>query len=456
MAKEKLAPDLCVIGGGSAGVAAAASAAALGRSVVLVRPPSARGEGALDVMRAVQVFAAAARSPSPDFGRARQQAEALIDDFTKNDSDARLTALGVRVLRAEARFADPATVNARYQEIRARRYLLAPASVPHLPQIRGLPRTPHLTPDRILDLRELPGRLMVIGVGSTGLSLAQAFRRFGSEVTVLDAATPLAGEDPECAAFLLEQLQREGIAVRGNAVVESVEGKRGALRVFFTVNGEKQTREATHLLIAAGRRPDIDALNLDAAGIELDDGRVRLRSDLYTTNSRVFMIADDPGALHAARWQGRLVVSNLLFRTPLRPASEPAPRVTATDPELAHVGMGEEEARVAFSAIRILRAPSGENERAEIEREGKGTIKLVTTQSGRLLGATIVGRGAGERIAFYALAISKRLNVRDLAGPWLPALTRAEAGQQAALSDLVRGLTPSWLRRIIAALRPFG
>ena len=455
MAKEKLAPDLCVIGGGSAGAATAMSAAALGRSVVLVRPPASLGEGALDVVRAVHVLAADARGPSPDFERARQRARVLIGDFAKNNSDARLAALGVRVLRADARFIDRETVHARHQEIRARRYLLAAVSVPHLPPIRGLPRTPHLTPDRLLDLRELPGRLIVIGAGATGLALAQSFRRFGCEVTVLDATSPLANEDAECVAPITERFESEGIVIRGNAAVEHVEGKRGALRVFFSVNGEKQTRDATHLLIATGRRPDLSAIDLEKAGVELDDGRVRVGPDLRTTNSRVFMIVEG-GALHTARWHGQLVLSNLLFRSSLRAANEPTPHVIATDPELAHVGLREDDARAAFSSIRILRAPAGENERAEIEREGKGTIKLVTARDGRLLGATIVGPGAGERIAFYALAISRRLNVRFLTDPWFPTLTRAEAGQQAVWGDLARGLTPSWLRRIIAAMRPFG
>lgn len=456
MAKEKLAPDLCVIGGGSAGTAAAVGAAALGRSVVLVRPAQSRGEGAADVARTVHAFAAVARSASPTLEAARDRAQSVIADFAKNASDARLSALGVRVLRAEARFVDPATVHARHQEISARRYLLAPASVPALPPVRGLPRMPHLTPDRILELRELPGRLIVIGAGATGLAFAQAFRRFGSEVIVLDVASPLEDEDSECAAFLLAQLQREGITIRGNADVERIEGKRGALRVFFSVNGEKQTRETTHVLIASGRKPDLDTIDLEKSGVELADGRIRVRAGVRTSNSRVFMIADDPDALHAGRWQGQLVLSNLLFRTPLRSATKPVPRIYATEPELAHVGTREEEARTGHSAIRILRAPAGENERSEIDGEGKGTIKLVTAENGRLLGATIVGPGAGERIAFYALAISRGLNIRDLTGPWFPAFTRAEAGRHAVLSAATRSLTPSWLQRIIAAMRPFG
>jgi pyruvate/2-oxoglutarate dehydrogenase complex dihydrolipoamide dehydrogenase (E3) component len=336
--------------------------------------------------------------------------------------------------------------------------VLALASVPIVPPIIGLSRARHFTSDTILDLRELPKHLAVIGAGSTGLSLAQSFRRLGAEVTVLDVAAPLRDEDPECAAVVLDALEREGVSIRSGVAVERVDGRKGSLRLTIAAAGENQSLEATHLLIAAGRHTPVEGLGLALAGIELDAGAVSVGGNLRTTNSRVFAIGDAAGGaqpLHTARWQGRLVLGNLLFRVPVRSVPGRSPRFTATDPELAHVGLREDEARRQHGRIRILRAPFFENDRAEIERDSKGMIKLVTTRSGRIVGATIVGAGAGESIATFALAVAQRLNIRSLENPVFPYPSRGEAGQQAALGELASGLTNRWVQRIINLMRLF-
>ena len=328
--------------------------------------------------------------------------------------------------------------------------------MPAIPSIRGLPKTSHLTADRILDLRECPRRLVVVGAGATGLSLAQSFRRFGAEVTVLEKAEPLAGEDRDCANLLLEALDREGISIHCCADIERVEGKKGELRVFFRKNGDSSTIETTHLLLATGWRMDTDSLGLDLAGIETDANGIRIGADLRTSNSRVFVARNGPGLPQADAWHARLALANLMFRMWLRPNASLVARATATDPALARVGLSEDEARERHGRIQILRWPFAENEASAIAREGKGMIKLVTTVRGRLLGVSIVGAGAGELIAPYALALSQRLHLSALAAPIFPHPTRGEIGQQAALSGLRGGLTSPWVRRIIAAMRWFG
>jgi pyruvate/2-oxoglutarate dehydrogenase complex dihydrolipoamide dehydrogenase (E3) component len=470
MAEGTLTPDLCVLGGGHAAAGIAMAAATLGLQVVLVRNGNgnraaqapwlpvhalaAAAAGIAAVGRAER-FGASVSEPAFDFARMRQSAQTILTDLARNESDARLAALGVRVIRVGGRFMDPATVTAGDREIRARRFLLVPSFTPAIPQIRGLTKASHLTADRILDLRECPRHLVVIGAGATGLSLAQSFRRFGADVSVIEKAEPLAREDRECADILLQALEREGIRIHRNAEVERVEGRKNELRISFR-GGGAQTIEATHLLLAAGWRMDVESLGLALAGVETGANGVQAGPDLRTANSRVFLAANGPGLPQADAWHARLVLANLMFRMRLRPDASHVARTTATDPALAHVGLGEDAARERHGSIRILRWPFAENEASAIAQEGKGMIKLVTTTGGHLVGATMVGPGAGEMIAPYALAISRRLHLSALAAPIFPRPTRAEIGQQAALAGLRGGLTGPWVRRIIAALRWFG
>jgi pyruvate/2-oxoglutarate dehydrogenase complex dihydrolipoamide dehydrogenase (E3) component len=471
MAEGTLTPDLCVIGGGHAAAGIVMAAATLGLQVVLVRngngnraaqapwlPVHALAAAAAGIaaVRRAERFGASVSEPAFDFARMRQSAQTILTDLARNESDARLVALGVRVIRAGGRFMDPATVAAGDREIRARRFLLVPSFTPAIPQIRGLPKTSHLTADRMLDLRECPRHLVVIGAGATGLSLAQSFRRFGADVSVIERAEPLAREDRECAGILLQAIEREGIRIHRNAEAERVEGKKNELRISFRDGGGAQTLEATHLLLAAGWRMDVESLGLELAGVETSSDGVQAGPDLRTANSRVFLAANGPGLPQADAWHARLVLANLMFRMRLRPDASHVARTTATEPALAHVGLGEDAARERYGNIRILRWPFAENEASAVAQEGKGLIKLVTTTGGHLVGATMIGPGAGEMIAPYALAISRRLHLSALAAPIFPRPTRAEIGQQAALAGLRGGLTGPWVRRIIAALRWFG
>ncbi|MEX0590065.1 MAG: FAD-dependent oxidoreductase [Xanthobacteraceae bacterium] len=474
MSDETLTPDLCVIGASAAGAALAAAAAANGLSVVLIEPQGAGDRRLHCAGLGVHAFAAVARSihevrqaarfglgamqPEIDFARVRELVVKKLADLSQNESDARLTGIGVRVIEGDARFVDARTFTIDGREIRARRFVLATASVPVVPQIAGLARVRHFTSDTILDLHESVRHLIVIGAGSTGLALAQSFRRLGADVTVLDGAAPLRDEDSECSAVVLDALARERVIIHSGVAIERVEGKKGSVRVTLVSAGAEQSIEGTHLLIAAGRRTPVEGLGLELAGIELDSGVVSVGSNLRTTNSRVFAIGDAAGgwdAPHAARWQARLVLGNLLFRFPVRSMADRIPRFTATDPELAHVGLREDEARRQHRRIRILRAPFFENDRAEIEREGKGMIKLVTARSGRIVGATMVGVGARELIGTYALAVARRMNVRNFINPLFPYPSRGEIGQQAALGDFASGLTNRWVQRIMKTMRLF-
>jgi pyruvate/2-oxoglutarate dehydrogenase complex dihydrolipoamide dehydrogenase (E3) component len=219
------------------------------------------------------------------------------------------------------------------------------------------------------------------------------------------------------------------------------------------------TLEGSHLLVATGRRANIDDLALEQGRIARNRGGIVVGKGLKTSNRRVYAIGDVAGRgefTHLANYHAGLVVKNALFRLPARVQENVVPRVTFTDPELAHVGLTEGEARARGLTIRLLRWPYHENDRAQAEGMTAGHIKVVTNKRGRILGATIVGAGAGELITTWTLAVSRRLNIRALAGIIVPYPTLAEIGKRAAITYFTPGVTNIWVRRIIDLLRRFG
>ena len=473
---ELLTPDICVIGAGSGGLSVAAAAAAFGVSVVLIEKGKMGGEclntgcvpsksliAAANRARAVAqagVFGVSAATPDIDFGKVHRHVQGVIAAIAPNDSKERFTGLGVRVIEGAARFKDRKTVAVGdATEIKARRFVIATGSSPALPPIPGLEDVPYLTNETVFDLATRPQHLVVIGAGPIGLELAQAFHRLGSKVTVLEAAQPLAREDPECAGILLDALAREGVDLRSKVAVVRVEGTGTALRIVVRDGAGEQALEASHLLVATGRRANADGLALERAGIRHDRNGIVVNRRLKTANRRVYAIGDAAGRgqfTHLANYHAGLVIRNALFRLPVRATETLVPRVTFTDPELAHVGVTEAELRSRRRAFRVLRWPYHENDRAQAAGETVGHIKVVTDPRGRILGATIVGAGAGEQITAWSLAISQRLNIRAFAGIIVPYPTLAEIGKRAAVTYFTPGLTSDWVRRIITLLRRFG
>jgi pyruvate/2-oxoglutarate dehydrogenase complex dihydrolipoamide dehydrogenase (E3) component len=473
---ERITPDICVIGGGSGGLSVAAAAAAFGVPVVLVEKGKMGGEclnsgcvpskaliAAARRAHAIpdaEAFGITAAAPQIDFARVHDHVQRVIAAIAPNDSRARFTGLGVRVIEGEARFKDKRVVAVGDSiEIKARRVVIATGSSPAIPAIPGFPTVPLLTNDSVFDLTALPQHLIVLGAGPMGLELAQAFRRLGAAVTVLEAATALAREDAECARIVLEQLAGEGVVLRQGVSVARVEADGSGIAVVLGGASNYERIAGSHLLIATGRRANIDGLALDAAGIAHTPAGIVVNRGLRTSNRRVYAIGDVAGGpqfTHAANYHAGLVIRNALFRLPVKADASLIPRVTFTDPELAHVGLTEDEARRVRGAIRVLRWPLSENDRAQAERETRGHIKVITDNRGRILGATIVGAGAGELIATWALARANRLNIRAIAGTVVPYPTFGEIGKRAAISYFIPHLTSIFVRRIIGFLRRFG
>lgn len=473
---EVLTPDICVIGAGSGGLSVAAAAAAFGVPVVLIE----RGRMGGDCLNygcvpSKALIAAARHAAEPrhvtpfglklpraevDFARVNAHVHGVIAAIAPNDSKERFTGLGVQVIEGAARFKDKATVAVGETfEIKARRFVIATGSSAAVPPIPGLAETPYLTNETVFELKRCPDHLIVIGGGPMGLELAQAYCRLGARVTVLEAAMPLATDDPECAAIVLKALAHDGVVIRVGAKVLRVDRNGDQVQAVIEGPDGEETIEGSDILVATGRKANIEGLDLEAAGIKYEPRGIAVSEGLRTTNRRVYAIGDVTGGLqftHAANYHAGIVIRNALFRLPAKASEETIPWVTFTDPELAHVGLTEAQARARYKTIRVLRWPYHENDRAQAERETQGHIKIITKKNGIILGATIVGAHAGELITTWTLALSRGLNIRALTGIVVPYPTLSEIGKRAAITYFSPSLTSPTVRRVINFLRRFG
>ncbi|MCF6198072.1 MAG: FAD-dependent oxidoreductase [Hyphomicrobiaceae bacterium] len=472
---QKLTPDLCVIGAGSGGLSVAAAGAQLGADVVLIEKAKMGGDclntGCVPskallaaAKRAHQIktsdeFGIKGTTPQVDFAKVLAHVKNVIAQIAPNDSVERFSGLGVQVIEAAGSFRDRKTVVAGDYEIKARRFVIATGSTAALPPISGLDQVPYLTNENIFDLTELPTHLIVIGGGPIGMEMAQAFSRLGSKVTVLEAFTPFAKDDPEAAAVVMKQLTSEGIEILANARVERVEETGGELIATVSMGEVTQKISGSHLLVAAGRRPVIDGLELEKAGIDADPRGIKVATTLLTTNKKVFAIGDVTGGMqftHMANYQAGIVIRRALFKLPAKATSNAVPWVTYTDPELAQVGMSEAEAQKAGHTIRILRFPYAENDRAISEHHTNGFIKAITDKKGRILGATIVGLNAGEIIQMWTFAITQKMKIKAMTEFISPYPTLSEISKRAAYTYFTSSLTSPMLHRIIRWLGKLG
>jgi pyruvate/2-oxoglutarate dehydrogenase complex dihydrolipoamide dehydrogenase (E3) component len=464
--------DIAVIGAGSGGLSVAAAAAQFGRQVVLFEKAEMGGDclnyGCVPskallaaakqahAMRSGAAFGIAPVEPQVDFDAVRAHVQRAIAAIAPHDSQERFEKLGVTVVRAAARFIDGRSLEAAGERYTARRMVIATGSSPALPPVPGLAEVPYLTNETLFGNETLPAHLLVLGAGPIGLEMAQAHRRLGSAVTVIEARLPLAQDDPELSAVVLERLAAEGVAILTNRAASGVSHDESGFRIALQGGGEVA---GSHLLVAAGRRPNVDGLGLEAAGIAFSAKGITVDRGLRTTNRRVYAVGDVAGGrfTHEAGYQAGIVIRNALFGLPVK-ARTSMPHVTYTDPELAQAGMTEAEARARHgSRVKLLRWPFSGNDRAQAEGRTDGLVKIVTGPRGRILGAGIVGPGAGELIQPWILALEKGLRIGAMATPVLPYPTRGEAGRRAAVNyfqefasnPLVRGVI-----RVISTLRP--
>ncbi|MEJ0011889.1 MAG: FAD-dependent oxidoreductase [Bauldia sp.] len=479
---DELTPDICVIGAGPGGIAAATAAAAEGVPVILIEKNRTGGHNLAsgtvpakallaaaaihETLRTGPAFGVTGAPLQVDLGRVREHIEEATAAIARNVTPERLTALGVKVIAGNARFANPDLVVVDNTAIRARRIIIATGSVPAVPQIPGLETVDAMSLADGFDLARRPAHLIVLGADRYALEFAQAYSRLGIDTTVVDEGAAIPDVDPEMATILLDRLRAEGIRVRTGVKISEIARRRGGVRMLLTDPAEGEIAvDGSHIIIAAGRWPDVEGLGLAAGQIQWDKAGIVVDKGLRTTNRRVYAIGDViAGAPLAARaeLQAAAVVRSILYRVPFTDETANVPAVAFTDPGLASVGLDEPAARLLHRDVRIIRVPFAESDRAHIEREPAGMLKVITTTGGgRILGAAIVGRDAPELIAPWALAVANRLGLAAVAAyvppyPARAALARRVAADHKPATRGSAGLTPAWRRRIITLFRKLG
>jgi pyruvate/2-oxoglutarate dehydrogenase complex dihydrolipoamide dehydrogenase (E3) component len=460
--------DFCVIGAGSGGLSAAAGAVQLGKSVVLCE----KGEMGGDCLntgcvpsKALIAAASAAHiggrrdlginaRPEADYAAVMGHVKSVIAAIAPHDSEERFTELGCIVLRGAATFEGPRRLRCGETLVNAKHFVIATGSSPAIPSIPGLEDVPVLTNETIWDNRTLPRHLIVIGGGAVGLELGQAHRRLGAEVTIVEAARLLGAEDEEAVAVLRAALLAEGVNLREGAAPKSA--RQDGADIVIDLGTEKL--RGSHLLIAAGRKPNVEGLALETAGVEIGKRGILVDDRLRTANKRIFAIGDVVGGAftHVAGDQASTVIRNACFKLPAKRRDALAPRAVFTDPEIAAIGLGEKGARETFGdAIRIARWPFEDNDRAQAEKETEGFAKIIAHRNGRLLGAVIVGKAAGDTISLFSLALSNGLKISAFTKMIPPYPTRGEIFKRAAGAFYTPALFSGRTRRILRLLSAF-
>lgn len=463
--------DLCVIGAGSGGLVVAAGAVQMGARVVLIERGRMGGDclnygcvpskaliaaaSQAQAMREAGRFGLCAVEPQIDFAAVMDHVQGVIAAIAPHDSVERFTGLGVKVLQEEARFLDARTVRAGSHVVRAKRFVIATGSRAAIPPIPGLAETPYLTNETIFENRTRPDHLIVIGGGPIGLEMAQAHRRLGSRVTVVEAARALAKDDPELAAVVKAALAREGVRLLEGVAVERIE--RDGPGIALTLKGGERLA-GSHLLVAAGRQATVEGLDLEKAGVDYDRKGVKTDARLRSSRKHIYAVGDVAGRLqftHVAAQHAGIVLRNALFRLPAKVDENAVPWCTYTEPELAQLGPTEAQARARFGDdVVVTRFDYAGNDRAQAERATEGFVKVVSRRNGRVLGAGIVGRHAGDLIQGWALPVAKGMKLSAVAGLVLAYPTLSEINKRAAgnfysdkiFSDRVRKLVRFLLR----------
>jgi pyruvate/2-oxoglutarate dehydrogenase complex dihydrolipoamide dehydrogenase (E3) component len=458
--------DVIVIGGGTAGLTAALTARQFGASVALVEgepriggdctffgcvPSKALleiGQLAHDLRRA-QAEGIVDAAPAFDFAAVMRRRARVVEQIARDDRDERFTSEGIDVIHARARFRDQHTVELDgSRHIAGRRFVIATGSLPAVPSIDGLKAVRFLTNETVFGLQQLPARLAVLGGGATGLELAQAFRRLGSRVTVLEVDERLLPQDePEAGKTLEEVFAGEGIGIRLGTHVTAVE-ERGAEIVLRIDGGEVVCDE---LLVATGRNGSLGSLGLD---VELEDGYVKIDRHCRTSLPHVYAAGDVTGGYqftHVASHEGRVAGTNAAGKR-VRLDERVVPSVTFTDPEVAHVGLTEAQARDRYRRVETHVFPMSRVDRARIIERPVGFVKLVAAArpllgragGGVLVGAQVVGPRAGELIQECALAIRTRCFAGRLAQTIhaYPTVSLAVQQAEAQISAIGRALAP--------------
>jgi len=457
--------DLCVIGAGSAGLSTAYGAAHLGRSVVLYEREDMGGDclntGCVPskaLIKAAKVahdrrhgaeYGIAPSEAVVDFDAVKAHIQGVIDQIAPVDSVERYEGFGVTVIKEDARFEDKDTIVSDSHIVRAKRIVVAAGSRAAAPPIPGLDKVPYLTNATIFQVKSLPKHLLIIGSGPIGLELGQSFRRLGSKFTIVDIAEPLGQSYPDHAKVLIDTLKSEGVVFKAPAKTKKISKTARTIKIEFE---DGETVSGSHLLVAAGRAPNVDGLDLEKGGVDYDKKGIDTDEALRTSNPRVYAAGDiaagKGGLTHAAGFHAGALIKNLYFMPPglgrffAKATTNRMPAVIYTQPELGTIGAGHE------NAAKVLHFDFIENDRAIAERDTAGGVKLYLNDKSKIIGASVLGSNAGELINTISLAMAGGMKLSQITSMISPYPTRTEVIKRAASShftDAIFGSKARWL-----------
>ncbi|MEZ5814269.1 MAG: FAD-dependent oxidoreductase [Alphaproteobacteria bacterium] len=467
--------DLAIIGAGSGGLSVAAGVAQLGLKTALFEKGEMGGDclntgcvpskALLKAARVAQGFRTSGaygvkpQEPEVDFAAVKDHVQSVIDAIAPHDSVERFEALGVRVIKDAAAFKDAHTIMAGGHQYAFRKAVIAAGSRAGLPPIEGLDADKVLTNETIFALREKPDHLIIIGGGPIGIEMAQAHRRLGCKVSVLDMGSILANDDPQLVDILRKSLIAEGVELYEHVDIQKVEHKEAVAVDFVREGVEPKKIVGTHILVAAGRDAYVDGMDLENAGVEFDEKGIYVDARLRTSQKHIYAAGDvvngAPQFTHVAGYHAGIIIRNVAFKIPAKTDLKALPWVTYSDPELANVGMKARDAIEKYGEgnVKIVSWQFDENDRAVAERRTEGMIKVTCRKNGKILGAAIVGPHAGELIGLWALAITKGMKIGDITGMIAPYPTLGEISKRVAGAWFTPSLFSDRTRRIVGCLQ---
>ncbi|MFP5223008.1 MAG: dihydrolipoyl dehydrogenase family protein [Acidobacteriota bacterium] len=467
--------DLGVIGGGAAGLTAAAGGARLGAKVLLIEQSPRLGGDCLhygcvpsktliasaklrhQMARASDWGLPACELPPVDFRQIAARIASVIERIQHHDSPERFCSLGVKVEFGSPEFVDEHSVRVNGQAVSANRWIVATGSSPAIPDILGLRQTPHLTNLDLFTLEELPSSLIVLGGGAIAVEMAQAFARLGSQVTIVQrSAQLLSNEDPDMAALVRERLESEGVTVLTGMQARYASVSYGLRHIGVRdASGQEQQVSGKALLVAMGRKPNVAGLKLENAGVAYTEKGVPTDARLRTTGPNVFAAGDVLGKwqfTHAAGYEGGIALTNAVAHLPRKADYTLMPKGTFCDPELASVGLNETAAAKAGVAVTVHTQQFSDNDRALADGTPQGFIKMLADSREKVVGVQILGSRAGDLLGEWVTALGGGVKLSAMAQavhpyPTLSEINKRVVGEYLA-PKIFDGLAPKILKAL--------
>ncbi len=447
--------DIGIVGGGAAGLTVASGAARLGAKTLLVEKENELGGDCLHfgcvpsktlirtarayhTMRNSQALGLPPVDLAPvDFAKVTERIRSVITTIQKHDSEERFCSLGAKVEFGEPAFSDEHTVRLNGRSMSAKNWVISSGSSPQVPPVEGLEKTPYLTNKEIFYLDRLPESMVILGAGPIAVEMAQAFCRLGTKVSIVQRSGQiLTREDRDMADEVMRIMSSEGVAFHLDTSVLKVKDAGKQREIYIKNNtGETVSLKADQIFVAMGRKPNVDDLDLEAIGVQLDRGGIKVDSRMRTSRRHIYAAGDVTGKFqftHAAGYEGGIVMSNAIFRLPRKTDYTFLPWCTYTDPELASIGMNEKRAGEAGIEYTVFSEPFADNDRSLAEGERAGRIKMILDKNEKPIGVQILGPRAGELLNEWVAVLNGKVKLATLASAVHPYPTLGEINKRVA------------------------